>query len=150
MVWGAINELTTLQGYRSLASKAQHPLLTRLLNMIAREESAHANFYWQIARLRLSRSTFAQTLARFAVRNFWTPVGQGAKRASETDYVIAKLFAGNQGVSFFDRTVSQKIERLPGLAGLKTITDRVSLISHRDLIDNFSRNALGETATSLL
>lgn len=131
MVWGAINEFTTLQGYRCLSAAAEHPLLTRILSMIVREESAHANFYWQIARLRLLRSRFAQGLARFAVKNFWTPVGQGAKPANETDYVISTLFAGQPGVSFFDKNVSQKVERLPGLDGLKTITDRIERISSR-------------------
>ena len=129
MVWGAINELTTLQGYRRLADAAQHPLLTRVLNMIVREESAHANFYWQIARLRLLRSRFAQGLARFAVEKFWTPVGQGAKPSGETNYVISTLFAGQHGVSLFDKNVSQKVERLPAFAGLKTITERVGNIS---------------------
>lgn len=129
MVWGAINELTTLQGYRRLSDAAQHPLLTSILNRIVREESAHANFYLQIARLRLLQSKFAQGLARFAVKRFWTPVGQGAKSSNETDYVISTLFAGQQGVSFFDRSVSQRIERLPGFADLKTITEKVAGIS---------------------
>lgn len=129
MVWGAINEMTTLQGYRLLARAARHPLLAQLLTAIVREEAAHANFYFQIARLRLMRSKFSQRLARFAVRKFWTPVGQGAKPVSDTDYVIATLFAGQRGVSFFDRTVSKRIAGLPGFDGIGMITDRVSQIS---------------------
>ena len=129
MVWGAINEMTTLQGYRRLEQAARHPLLSKLLRAIVREESAHANFYFQIAHLRMTGSEFAQGLARFAVRRFWTPVGQGAKSSVETDYLIATLFAGREGVAVFDRTVSHKIRRLPGFALEKTITDRVSRIS---------------------
>jgi len=129
MVWGAINEMTTLQGYRRLEHAARHPLLSKLLHAIVREESAHANFYFQIARLRMTRSEFAQGLARFAVKRFWTPVGQGAKPSVETDYLIATLFAGREGVAVFDRTVSHKIRRLPGFAFEKTITERVSRIS---------------------
>lgn len=126
MVWGAINELTTLQGYRRLWQAAGHPVLERLLQAIAREESAHAKFYWSIARLRMERSPFARDLARFVVKRFWTPVGEGAKPRREIDYLIATLFGGAEGVSVFDRQVSRHIRRLPGLAELSTLTRRVA------------------------
>ena len=126
MVWGAINELTTLQGYRRLWQAAGHPVLERLLRAVAREESAHAKFYWNVARLRLERSPFARDLARFAVERFWTPVGEGAKPRREIDYLISTLFGGAEGVSFFDRQVSRHVRRLPGLAGLSTLTRRVA------------------------
>lgn len=129
MVWGAINEMTTLQGYRRLERAARHPLLSRLLQAIVREESTHANFYFQIARVRMTQSRAARQLARFAVKRFWTPVGQGAKPSVETDYLITTLFAGQEGVAVFDRTVSHKIRQLPGFAFDRTITDRVSRIS---------------------
>lgn len=129
MVWGAINELTTLQGYRRLWQAAEHPVLTRLLRAIVREESSHANFYWQIARLKLLKSKSARGLARFVIKRFWTPVGQGAKPQGETDYVIATLFGSHDGVRFFDKHVSQRVERLPGLTELKTVTDRIIYIS---------------------
>lgn len=125
MVWGAINELTTLQGYRRLWQTAEHPVLTKLLRAIVREESAHANFYWQIARLKLLKSRFSRSLARSVIKRFWTPVGQGAKPQRETNYVIATLFGGHHGVRFFDKHVSQRIERLPGLMELNAITNRV-------------------------
>jgi rubrerythrin len=129
MAWGAINEMTTLQGYRRLWQLAEHPVLEQLLRAIAQEESIHSSFYWHIARLRLKQSGFTRTLSRFVIDKFWTPVGQGTKPQSETDYVIATLFKGFSGVHHFERTVGQRLERLPGLSGLKVVTERIASIS---------------------
>lgn len=129
MVWGAINELTTLHGYRRLWQLSSHPVLEKILRAVAAEESVHANFYWQIARIRLQRSKLARELARIVINKFWTPVGQGAKPQSQTDYVIATLFSEVAGVDFFDRHVTQKISRLPGLTDMRTVTQRISDIS---------------------
>src|SRR5262249_56738178 len=41
MVWGAINELTTLAGYQRLAELEPHPVLVELLARIAPHESRH-------------------------------------------------------------------------------------------------------------
>ncbi len=129
MAWGAINELTTLQGYRRLWQKADHPVLEQLLRAVAQEESIHAQFYWHLARLRLQQSDFSQSLARFMISKFWTPVGQGTKPRSETNYLIATLFDGENGVEFFDKKVNQRVERLPGFAGVKNVTERIAKIS---------------------
>ena len=45
MTWGAINELTTLTGYRRLAAVAGHPVLSDLLDRIVLDESRHFFFY---------------------------------------------------------------------------------------------------------
>jgi rubrerythrin len=135
MVWGALNELMTLQGYRRLWQAADHPVLESLLRTIAREESAHARFYWSIARLRLQNSKLSRRLARFVIKRFWSPVGQGTKAKSETDYVIATLFSGQRGVSFFDRNVSRRIKQLPGLRDLKTMTGRIASASLPGIVE---------------
>ena len=129
MVWGAINEITTLQGYRRLWKLAGHPVLEQLLRAIAQEESIHSNFYWQVARLRLEGSDFTRTLSRFMIEKFWTPVGQGPKPQTETDYVIATLFNGISGVKVFEKNVTQRMQRLPGFADLKVVTERIAAIS---------------------
>ncbi|MBI4433578.1 acyl-ACP desaturase [Candidatus Uhrbacteria bacterium] len=125
MTWGAINELSTLTGYLRLWQLAKHPVLERILRAIAREEARHAFFYWSIARLKLLRSTFRQQLTRTIVRSFWAPVGEGAKPRSDANFVIATLFRGSDGVATFHRNVNQRIEELPGLSGLRTMTNRV-------------------------
>lgn len=132
MVWGTINEMTTLQGYRRLWQIAEHPILEKVLRAIACEESAHANFYWNIARLKLQRSKFSRELAHYVISKFWTPVGEGIKPRSEINYVIATLFGGQQGLSFFEKSVSRRIQRLPGLGRLQAMTDRVASVVGQD------------------
>jgi rubrerythrin len=129
MVWGAVNEMTTLQGYRRLWKLAGHPVLEQLLRGIAQEESLHSHFYWSIARLKLKESKFSRGLARFVIDKFWTPVGQGAKPQGETNYLISTLFEGESGISAFNRNVGERMQQLPGFAGLKTVSERVAAIS---------------------
>jgi hypothetical protein len=128
MVWGAINEITTLQGYRRLSDLARHPVLKIVLSAIIHEESIHSSFYWNVARVKLNQAKFSRDLARIVVGRFWTPVGQGAKPAHETNYVISTLFNGPSGLEFFNRTVSNRIARLPGFAGFTTLTERLEPI----------------------
>lgn len=128
MTWGAINEASTLTGYRRLWEKANHPVLTYILKSIAREEAMHAHFYWSLARLKLEKSRFPQQLTNYIVRTFWTPVGQGAKKEEDTNYVIRTLFGGKEGVEAMDKFVNQRIELLPGLEGTKIITQRIQKV----------------------
>jgi rubrerythrin len=126
MVWGAINEMMTLQGYRRLWEAARHPVLETILRAIAREESAHGKFYASIARLRLERSPFARRLARSVIERFWAPVGAGTKPPNEIDYCLTILFGGETGVRFFDDQVTRRIRRLPGFHGLDSLTRKVA------------------------
>jgi hypothetical protein len=126
MVWGAIYEITTLQGYRRQSKIAKHPVLTDLLSGVIKEESTHANFYWSIARLKLNREKFSQDLARFILRKFWAPVGQGIKPEHETNYVVTTLFRGPTGVELFDRKVVSRIQLLPGFDGFNALTEKVA------------------------
>ena len=128
MVWGAINEITTLQGYRRLSELARHPVLKSLLNAIIQEESLHSSFYWNVARVKLSQAKFSRDLARFIIRRFWAPVGQGPKPVPETHYVISTLFHGTKGLEVFDRMVASRIASLPGFAGFTALTERVAPI----------------------
>ncbi len=126
MTFGAIHEMCTGQAYRRLMKKANHPVLTGILTAIMREESAHTRFYASVARIELGRSELAQKVARFVVNRFWTPVGQGSKPKRQTDYAIGTLFDGRDGLEWFERNVTQKIEALPGFDGMKTITKRIA------------------------
>lgn len=128
MVWGTINEITTLQGYRRLSELAGHPVLKKLLSAIIQEESIHSSFYWNMARVKLSQAKFSRDLARFIINRFWTPVGQGAKPEHETHYVVSTLFHGTKGLEFFNRTVTSRIERLPGFTGFTALTERLGPI----------------------
>src|SRR4029450_6599577 len=57
MTWGAINELTALTGYRRLAARAEHPVLTDLLEQIMLDESRHFYFYYRQAEMRLRKAS---------------------------------------------------------------------------------------------
>lgn len=132
MTFGAIHEMSTTQGYRRLAELADHPILSQILLAIIREESAHAHFYRSVARIELQNSPLTQKLARFIIKNFWTPVGSGAKTEKESNYTIATLFQGDGGLDWIDRNVSKRIQSLPGFEGLTKVSDKISQIVARE------------------
>jgi hypothetical protein len=140
MTFGAVHEMSTTQAYRRLMALADHPVLTRLLEGIIREESAHTNFYVNVARLELRQNEVARRIARFVIDHFWTPVGQGSLTKTRTNYTIYKLFGDVEGLSWLDKTVSQRAEQLPGFADLKVINKTVRGIARRatDGLDGFS------------
>lgn len=116
MTWGAIQELTTLNGYRRLAARTQNEVFAELVRRIMRDESRHFSFYYHKAEERLAGSAKAQAVTRFLVRNFWKPVGAGIMPDADVDFVSLYMFGGEQGaaeVSHIDRTIA----RLPGMSG---------------------------------
>jgi hypothetical protein len=117
MSWGAINEWSAHAGYARLAEVEAHPVLTKLLTRIMRQESRHAAFYATQARERLARSRKAQRLTRFALRRFWEPVGSGVLPSTETRHMVRFLMGGEAGARLVAR-IDEKVDRLPGLAGL--------------------------------
>jgi len=129
MTFGAVHEMSTTQAYRRLVRLAKHPVLTRLLEGIIREESAHTHFYLSVARLELRKNELARRIARFVIDHFWSPVGQGSIPKHRTDYTIYKLFCDAEGMEWADKTVSQRIESLPGFADLKVINATVRRIA---------------------
>ncbi len=128
MAFGAIHEMSTTQGYRRLSELADHPVLSQILTGIIREESAHTTFYRSVARIELEKSEISRKLSRFIVKHFWTPVGSGAKPASESNYTIATLFGGEGGMKWIEKNVSEKIQTLPGFDGLTKVTDKIGEI----------------------
>ena len=128
MSYGAINELCAAQAYRRLIEIADHPVLTHILKGIIREEAVHTQFYYSVARLELKKSHFAQNIARFIVKNFWRPVGSGARPDDLRNYTIAMLFGDTEGVEWIDRTVTNRIQKLPGFDGITKVTDKIAQI----------------------
>ncbi len=128
MTFGAIHEMTTGQGYRRLMKMANHPVLTEILTAIMREESAHTKFYWSVAKIELQQSKFARKTARSIINKFYKPVGQGSIPKKKTEYLIKTLFDGREGLDWIERTVSNKVQTLPGFDGLTKISDHVQRI----------------------
>jgi hypothetical protein len=116
MVWGAINELTALTGYKRLCAVVDHPVLHDLLDRIVRDESRHFFFYVKQAERRLGRARTAR-IARALVERFWAPVGSGVQPESETRFLARYLFSGPEGRAAA-RKVDATIRELPGFAGI--------------------------------
>lgn len=114
MTWGAINELTTLTGYRQLAARADHPVLSTILSRIMRDESRHFHFYFDQAQRRLAHPRTAR-ITRWLVDHFWAPVGAGVQPRRETRFVAGYLFGDAEGRAAA-RRVDDTIRRLPGFA----------------------------------
>ena len=119
MAWGAINELTTLTGYRRLARIAGHPVLDELLDRICLDESRHFFFYYRQAEDRLQRPVVAR-VTRYLVDHFWAPVGAGEKTETDLRFLAAYLFADEEGRAAA-RKVDDTIRRLPGFAGVRLV-----------------------------
>lgn len=116
MTWGAINELTTLTGYRRLAALVDHPVLHDLLDRIVLDESRHFYFYFKQAEQRLQRPRTAR-IARAVVQRFWEPVGSGVQPANETRFLADYLFGGREGRAAA-RKIDLTIADLPGFADI--------------------------------
>ena len=117
MVWGAINELTTLTGYQRLSALAGHPVLSELLSRIMRDESRHFSFYYRQAECRLARPGAAR-VARFLVDHFWDPVGSGVQPAEETRFLATYLLGGAAGRAAA-RKIDATIRCLPGFTDVQ-------------------------------
>jgi rubrerythrin len=116
MTWGALNELTTLTGYRRLAAVANHPILSELLARIVRDESRHFSFYLKQAERRLQTPAAAR-VTRMLIKHFWAPVGSGVQPREETRFLAGYLFSSPDGRAAAEK-IDDTIHRLPGLEGV--------------------------------
>jgi rubrerythrin len=116
MTWGAMNELTTLNGYHRMIAKTEHPVLIDLLSRIIKDERRHFAFYRAQARMRLSRSPRARRITRWAIEHLWAPVGTGVRPQHETDFVVVSLFGDEDGLTV-TRQMDALIRELPGFQG---------------------------------
>lgn len=121
MTWGAINELSTLHGYKRIIATTRNPVLRELLIRIVKDERRHYAYYRAQARQRLAGNDSAQRLVRWALKRFWAPVGTGVRPQAETDFVVAHLFGGSEGAAAIAE-MDDEIERLAGLSGLRLLS----------------------------
>lgn len=135
MTWGAINEWTANAAYNRLAQVADHPALTELLGRIMRQEGRHAAYYASFARDLLQGDRRAQKVTTWFLRHQWAPVGSGDVPRIETAFATAYLFGNGEGSLLIDR-IEERIDQLPGLAGLglvrAAIRDSVALVEREE------------------
>ncbi len=134
MTFGAVHEMTTAQAYRRMIEIADHPVLTKILKAIIREESAHTQFYWSVARLELRKNESSQRLARKVIENFYYPVGQGSLAKERTKKVVSILFGEDSALANLDKTVTQRIQQLPGFEGVVKVTEKIGEVAGSKLV----------------
>lgn len=125
MAWGAANEWSAITAYNRMAELEENPVLAELLRRIAKQEARHVAFYTSQARDRLARSKKAQVIARFALSNFWAPVGSSIMEKSEVIHVMNHLMSGTDGRKAA-RKIDDHIASLPGMTGLTIVEDSLN------------------------
>ncbi len=134
MTWGAVNEFATLSGYQLLIASTQNPVLKDLLARIIKDERRHYAFYRAQADMRLRRSPRARRVTRWVMEHLWAPVGTGVRPQDETDFVIAYLLGGDNGMKEA-KVMDATIKSIPGLEGTK-------------LFESAAREAIGRAKSS--
>jgi hypothetical protein len=123
MMWGAINELTTLTGYYALIRRSDHPILHQLLRKVIQDERRHFAFYRAQAKARMERSRAARQMVRWVLGHLWTPVGAGVKSDEEVDALALYLFGDSPEGLEHARGIDDTIAAVPGLEGMALIQD---------------------------
>jgi hypothetical protein len=113
LTYGAISELSTLEGYGVLARRTRNPILAELVRRLAKDERRHFSFYYNKARLQLEPRG-AQSLTSFIIRRFWLPVGGGVKPDSEVNWILSFILGDPQGAEIA-RRIDATIAKLPGM-----------------------------------
>jgi hypothetical protein len=128
MTWGAVNEWTTQAGYARLSERAGHPTLRELLRRIMRQEGTHIDFYASEAARRLAENPRAQSVTRFALSQWWRPVGSGVMPRPEVGFLVNYLFDGAKGREILER-IDRRVDRLPGQGDLHLLRRAVASLS---------------------
>ena len=131
MMWGAVNELTTLTGYYALIRRSNHPVLHNMLRVVIQDERRHCAFYRAQAKARMERSRRARKIVRWALSNLWTPVGAGVKSEEEVDALALYLFADSPEGRDQIRGIDETISAVPGLEGLTILQDYLAAAERR-------------------
>jgi rubrerythrin len=113
LTYGAISELSTLEGYAVMARRTQNPIVAEVVRRLAKDERRHFSFYYNKARLMLTPRN-SRRLTNFVIRNFWLPVGGGVKSDSEVSWILSFILGDPEGEEIA-RRIDETIARLPGL-----------------------------------
>jgi len=142
LTYGAISELSTLEGYGVLARRTQNPILAEVVKRLAKDERRHFSFYYNKARLQLQPRN-AQRLTSFIIRHFWLPVGGGVKPDSEVNWILSFILGDPQGAEIAKR-IDSTIAKLPGLEWFKQLWE-----SREEALRELGRGAARELTARL-
>jgi hypothetical protein len=120
LTYGAISELSTLEGYGVLASRTANPILAEILRRLAKDERRHFSFYYNKALIELQNPR-AQRLTSFIIRHFWLPVGGGVKPDDEVEWILNYVLADAGGAQIA-RRIDASIAKLPGMEWFDRLT----------------------------
>ena len=112
LTYGAISELSTLEGYGVLAARTKNPILAEILHRLAKDERRHFSFYYNKAKIELQQRN-AQRLTTFIIKHFWLPVGGGVKPDAEVNWILSYVLQGSEGEKVAQR-IDETIAKLPG------------------------------------
>jgi hypothetical protein len=121
LTYGAVSELSTLEGYGVLASRTQNPILAEMLHRLAKDERRHFSFYYNKAKIELQERN-AQRLATFIMKRFWLPVGGGVKPDAEVNWILKYILNGEEG-AVVARRIDETIAKLPGFAWFQRLSE---------------------------
>jgi hypothetical protein len=121
LTYGAISELSTLEGYGVLARRTQNPILAEVLNRLAKDERRHFSFYYNKAKIELQHPN-AQKLTSFIIKHFWLPVGGGVKPDEEVTWILDYVLNGDDGEAVAKR-IDEGIAKLPGLGWFHRLSE---------------------------
>ena len=127
---GAINEMTTLTGYRQLQKRSQHPVLTMVLDRIVKQERTHFAFYRSMAERLLRDSGTARGATRWFIDKRFKAVGESVKTDGEVDRLALYLFGGEDGREAV-RAIDAQVSALPGLSGINVMERVLDRALHR-------------------
>ena len=116
MIWGALQELSTLHAYERLGRRSAHPLLQDLCHRIAKDERRHFAFYYKMAE-RLLAAPAAQRLSRFLLERWWQPVGMGVHAEEHVHFMVDWFYGDADGRETYEK-MDATIDKLPGLTGM--------------------------------
>jgi len=120
MAWGAVNELTTAEGYLRIIAKTNQPILKELLT---KDERRHFAFYFREAQERLADPKTAWITSTL-IRRFFEPVGADIRSLDEVDAVALMVLGDAEGLEVV-RSVDKRIGTLPGLEGFRGVEDAI-------------------------
>jgi hypothetical protein len=117
----AVNEWFVYAAYRRLLELQRHPELSQVIGRIQRQEIRQVDFCATQAHVLLDLSCRARLGTRLALQMGGLPITAAPTPARETAFLVRYLMGGPEGTRMIQQ-IDKKIDRLPGLAGLRPLT----------------------------